>query len=326
VKTIFGSKHLGSNFQKFFKLLPHAIRIKKLIKKNKIDTVLSFLSRANYVNILSKNLDASHKCLISERNSTSIIYNSKSLMGRINRLLIGKLYPKSDGIIAISNGIKDDLVKNFNISTQKIEVIYNPIDLVDVQKKSNENIIHEWLENQSIQTVITVGRLDKQKNHSLLLQAFKKVGKILPETRLLILGEGPERKSLSSLISELGIDNKVQMPGIKNNPFKYLSRSDVFVLSSISEGFGNVILEAMACGCPVISTDCPSGPGEIITDGENGILVPVEDSSALCHAILNVLQNITLSKKLSKNALKRVNDFNLEKIVNQYHKFIINDR
>jgi glycosyltransferase involved in cell wall biosynthesis len=158
-----------------------------------------------------------------------------------------------------------------------------------------------------------------------LIKAFKEVIEILPETRLLIIGEGPDRNKLLNLIRELGIENRVQISGIKRNPFKYLSRANVFVLSSVSEGFGNVILEAMVCGCPVVSTDCPSGPREIITDGENGILVPVGNSAALSEVVLKVIKNHTLNKKLTMNALKRVDDFSLEKIVNQYHKIITDD-
>jgi len=301
------------------------IILKKLKKKNRIDTVISLLSRANYVNVLSRYFGSKHKCLLSERNLASLLYDSYRIRGKINRLLIRNLYPNCDRIIAISTGVKKDLEKNFNISEKKIEIIYNPIDIEDVAKLSKEKIKNEWLDNKLNKTIITVGRLDRNKNQALLIRAFKQVNELLPETRLLIIGEGQERNNLTTLITDMKINSKTQMLGLQNNPFTFLYRADLFVLSSDSEGFGNVILEAMACGCPVVSTNCQSGPNEIITDGKNGLLVPVNDTSALSDAILDVLQSAQLREKLVINANDRVSDFNLKKILNQYYQCITRD-
>jgi len=324
IKIYSGSKYHSSNFIKFIKLPFLALRLKRIIKQNNVKKVISFLTRANYVNILSRYCGSDHHCIISERNTPSLVYGSWSMTDIINRLLIRYLYPSCEEIIAVSKGVQIDLEDKFHISEDKISVIYNPYDIVQIKQKSQEDPKHVWLENISYTTIINIGRLEKQKNQTLLLRAFKQVNDRHPESRLLILGEGSERKHLSKLIRDLGIDSKVQIPGQQNNPFTYLSKADLFVLSSDFEGFPNVLVEAMVCGCPVISTDCPSGPNEIITHNINGILVPIGDIDAMSSAIVLLIKNNQLRNTLIKNAKKRVSDFSLDKIINQYYQLLLN--
>ncbi len=137
-------------------------------------------------------------------------------------------------------------------------------------------------------------------------------------SRLVILGDGGKRSNLEKLARQLGIERQVTFLGFQTNPFKYLARSDIFVLSSLWEGFALVIVEAMACGIPVISTRCPSGPDEIITDGVNGLLVPVADETALAEAILRLLKDKKLAVKLAQAGTKRAEDFAITKIIKQY--------
>jgi len=323
VKIIYGSKKEPPHIIKFLNLPLLAIKLKSVLKDYNINQALSFLNRANYVNIISKKLGSHHKCIISERNTASLVYDPKSLLGNINRYLIKKLYPGSDKIIAISGGVKTDLIENFNIPEEKVVVIYNPIDVNTIKSRSTEKIQHPWLDDESIKTIISVGRLEKQKNHALLIKAFRKVATRFPETRLLIIGEGGEREKLDQLITELMLEKYVELAGVHDNPFAYLSKADLFVLSSDFEGFGNVILEAMACHCPVISTDCRSGPNEIITNGKSGILVPVGDSDAMSDAIVSLLQNKPHSDSLAFNAQKRVLDFNVDIILKQFHQTLV---
>jgi N-acetylgalactosamine-N,N'-diacetylbacillosaminyl-diphospho-undecaprenol 4-alpha-N-acetylgalactosaminyltransferase len=308
---------------KFIKLPFHALHLKRISKKENIKFVLSVLNRANYVNIITKLLGCKHKCLISERNTPSYVYSSYTLTDIINRFLIRKLYPNSDKIIAISEGVKTDLITNFNIPEKLIDVIYNPIDIDAIKKQSEEKIEHRWLNDESLKTIISVGRLEKQKNHTLLIRSFQEVRSRLPDTRLIILGEGNERKNLHQLLSDLKLESYVELPGVFDNPFAYLSKANVFVLSSDFEGFGNVIIEAMACNCPVISTDCPSGPNEIISNNENGILVPVGDRDKLSNAIISLLRNKPYRELLANNAQKRVRDFNLDNIMLKYEQSLI---
>ena len=323
VKIIYGSKKDPPHIIKFLKLPLLAIKLKSVLKDYNINQVLSFLNRANYVNIISKYLGSPHKCIISERNTASLVYYPKSLLGNINRYLIKKLYPGSDKIIAISGGVKTDLIENFNIPEEKVIVIYNPIDVNTIKNRSTEKIQHPWLDDESIKTIISVGRLEKQKNHALLIKAFRKVATRFPETRLLIIGEGGEREKLGQLITELKLDKHVELAGVHDNPFAHLSKADLFVLSSDFEGFGNVILEAMICHCPVISTDCRSGPNEIISNNKDGVLVPVCDVDLMSEAIISLLQDKPRRDKLAANAQQRVLDFNLDTIVKQYQQALI---
>ena len=318
-----GSKITFYNSVKFIRLPFQAIKLANIIKKNKINTVLSLLNRANYVNILSHILTRKYLCIISERNTPSQVYWTSSLSDRINRYLIKKLYPHCDKIIAISEGVKSDLILNFNISKDMIIVIYNPIDIDDVKNKAQEKNQHMWFEDNSIKTIISVGRLEKQKNHALLIKAFNKVILRFPNTRLMILGEGSERNNLENLIKELDLMSKVELSGLQNNPFSFLSRAYMFAFSSNFEGFGNVIIEAMVCGCPVISTDCQSGPGEIIAHNKSGLLVPVGDQEAMSQAIISLLENQKLRKTLITEAYSRAQDFRLDKIIEQYYKTIL---
>lgn len=323
IKIYTGSKYHSSNILKFFKLPLLALRLKRFIKKNKIKVVISFLNRANYTNILARYYGSDHRCIISERNTPSLIYRSQSNTDIINRFLIRKLYPSSQAIIAVSKGVQKDLEEKFNIPEGKISVIYNPYDIDDIKQKSQEELKHKWLDNKTYQTIITVGRLEKPKNHSILIQAYKQVIESLPNVRLLIIGEGLERNRLTHLVAKLDLNNKIDFTGELKNPFSYVSRADLFVLSSDVEGFPNVLVESMICGCPVVSTNCRSGPDEIITNGTNGILVPVGNINALSNAIITILQNDQLKIDFKNNSEETVQDYEINKIVKQYWKILI---
>jgi glycosyltransferase involved in cell wall biosynthesis len=167
--------------------------------------------------------------------------------------------------------------------------------------------------------IVACGRLTAQKNHPLLLNSMALVLK-QTDARLLILGKGEKKDELEKLTQSLGIEKKVFFLGFKKNHHKYIARSSIFVLSSDWEGFSSVIMEAMACGVSVISTRCPSGPDEIITDGVNGLLVPVGDADAMAGAILRLLKDETLRKKLADAGRSRSEDFRVEKMVAGYEK------
>ena len=147
----------------------------------------------------------------------------------------------------------------------------------------------------------------------------------LPETRLLLLGEGRERENLIKLIRSHGLDSKIQILGQQNNPFSFLRRSDLFVLSSDFEGFPNALVESMICGCPVVSTNCKSGPEEIISDGVNGLLVPVGNKIALSNAICEVLKNEKLRLNLKKNALQSIKRFEISNIIQMYSQILVEE-
>ena len=197
-------------------------------------------------------------------------------------------------------------------------VIYNSIDIVKITTLLNNEVEHTCF-NENIPLITVCGRLTSSKNYPLLLKSFAIIQREI-KARLLILGEGEKRKSLEDLVDKLGIQDKVMFLGFQKNPFKYIAKSNIFVLSSSWEGFSIVIVEAMACGVPVISTRCPSGPDEIITDEVNGLLVPVANVDAMAQAILRLLKDESLSNRLAEAGKKRAKDFKVEKMVAEYER------
>nr|MBP3724350.1 glycosyltransferase [Campylobacter sp.] len=301
-----------------------AYKLAKIVKKHKFSQIVSFLNRANYINILAKFI-SKHNAIISERHFTSLAYQGKSLNSLINKFLTKWLYKKANLIICVSNLIKQDLENNFGIKTQKI-VIYNPYDIEKITKLSIEQPNFEICEK----SIICVGSLKAVKNHQMLIRAFSKISD--KEYKLYILGEGRLLKDLQNLVSELNLDNRVVFLGFDNNPYKYLSKAKIFVLSSNSEGFPNVLVEAMICGLPVISTDCKSGPREILAQNTDinlqlkndielakfGILTPINDIDKMTKAINLMIQDENLRNQYAKSIATRAMDFDISFIKKQY--------
>ncbi len=289
-----------------------------VIKKENPDLICSFMTYTNYLSVLALKLSRSKaRLILTEHNNLSIALKREKF-AFIKGILVRKLYPKADLIVCVSKGVLDDLSSSWGISYLKCRVIYNPVEIDRVQSFTKENASHPWF-HEDIPLLIACGRLTAQKNYSMLLRAVALLLKDTP-VRLVILGEGEDRSMLESYSKELKIHSNVAFLGFQSNPFKYLAKASIFVLSSSWEGFGNVILEAMASGAPVISTRCPSGPDEIITNGVDGILVPVGNEKALSDAILKLLSDQELRRRFSTNGRKRVADFKVEKIVAEYEK------
>lgn len=294
------------------------VRLAVVIKKTHPDIVFSLLTSTNITVILAKVLSRVRcKMIASEQTHPSVNLNNEPY-GGITRYLMKHTYPKADRIVAVSEGIKKDLIEAFSLPQEKIEVIYNPIDIIEAEMLSHEPVYHPWF-FENVPIVVAVGRLTKQKGYPHLMQAFSAVRQSSP-CRLVIIGKGEDEGNLARMVKALGIEGDVQFLGFQENPFKYMARSSVFVLSSLYEGFGNVIVEAMALGLPVISTDCPSGPSEIIEDRKNGLLVPVKDEKALAQAMVDVLSDHELRKSLSEEARRRAQSFGLDRIVKQYER------
>jgi len=318
-----------SGIKKLIRLPIIAYKLSKIIKQYNFTQVISFLHRANYVNSLSK-IFSNHKVIISERIASSSLYSDSSMTSKISRFLIRSLYNKADLIISVSKAIKYDLEQNFNITTKQI-VIYNPYNIEHINNLTKEKINIEINKEKSI---ITVGSLQKRKNHSMLIKAFSKIED--KEYRLYILGIGTEEENLKLLVKNLKIKDRVVFLGFDNNPYKYLAKCSVFVLSSNSEGFPNVLAEAMVCGCSVISTDCLSGPREILAPCSNenkrlfdnielaeyGILTAINNEKLLIKAFDLLLNNENLLNKYSIKAKERSLDFTIKNIVNEYKKVI----
>lgn len=194
--------------------------------------------------------------------------------------------PRAAGVIGVSRGVSEDIRHTAGLKRDKVHTIYNPILTDEFYRKASEPLDHPWLVSErDWLTVVTVGRLTEQKDHGTLLRAISEVNRQQP-VRLVVLGQGDRRKELEGLVEELGIGQIVEFAGFDPNPYRYIAAADVFALSSRWEGFGNVLVEALACGVSVVSTDCPSGPSEVLGNGEYGELVPVADSSALARSIV----------------------------------------
>lgn len=226
-----------------------------------------------------------------------------------------------DGIIATSEGIQKDLMVNFDQSGRKIKLIPNPVDLTLVQEKKKGVQPHPWLA-EAHPTLVTVGRLHPQKGHDILLTAVARVKKRYPNLKLIIVGQGEEEKALKQLAASLGIDQQVDFVGFQSNPYNYIAHADLFVLASRYEGFGIVLAEALALGVPVVASDCPSGPADILASGEAGYLFPPENISSLADGIMKVLEDGTLRQKYQKNGLRHVQQFAPSKIAAQYETLI----
>lgn len=234
-------------------------------------------------------------------------------------------YRSSDIIIATTQEMRHDLHYKLNLPLNKIKVIPNPIDLEMVRNLACEPVNDPWFKDNSLRNyklIITMGRLTEQKGFPYLLNAFKEIRNKIP-AKLVILGRGEKKRHLETLARNLDIYKDLKFMGFQTNPYKYIANSDLFVLPSLWEGFPNSIIEAMACGTPVVSTDCLSGPKEIINNGENGLLVPPKDYQALTNGILQILTKKKLARTLTESGFKRVKDFGVKKIVKKYEQLFL---
>jgi glycosyltransferase involved in cell wall biosynthesis len=193
------------------------------------------------------------------------------------------------------------------------------VDSEAVAAGAREPLEHPWFGPGQPPVVLAAGRLHPQKNFSLLLRAFRHVAQAR-DARLVILGEGSERARLEQVARELGIGRQVLLPGFERNPFRWMARATVFVLPSLYEGFGNVIVEAMAAGCPIVATRCPYGPQEIVEDGVSGRLVPVGQAEPMARAVLSLLQDPALSARLALRGKQRALDFAPAQIAGRYEQ------
>lgn len=265
-------------------------KLAQYLRQVRPHALLSTLHYNNEIVLLAKQFSGvPTRVVVREANTPSEeARNLKQFKKQITPLLMRCLYPKADGIIAVSRGVADDIAQITGIPIDRMQVIYNPSVTPDVAERAKEPLEHPWFAPGEPPVILGVGKLQTQKGFSTLIRAFAKVRQVRP-VRLLILGWGPDRPELEALVRSLGLETDVAMPSHEKNPYAYMSRSSVFALSSAWEGLPNVLIEALSVGLPVVSTDCRSGPAEILDRGRFGELVPVGDSDAMAAAILRVL-------------------------------------
>ena len=236
---------------------------------------------------------------------------------RVQPMMARRLYPLADGIVAVSHGVADDLARTIGLDRGRIDVVYNPVITPELYRQAAEPFSHPWFGDGAVPVVLGVGRLSAPKNFPLLIRAVANVRNRRP-VRLLILGEGEDRSALEALVKDRGLTDCVALPGFVDNPYVYMRRAQLLALSSNWEGLPTVLIEALACGCPVVSTDCPSGPSEILDAGTYGRLVPMGDENALAEAIIHSLDN-PHSAEFSQ---ERIRQFTIDYATDEYAKVL----
>jgi glycosyltransferase involved in cell wall biosynthesis len=330
----------------------YAYRLSNKIEHNSI--IISFLERANFVNIVSK-FFKKNIAIISVRTN---LQTGRTGIKSLNNYLVKVLYPKADLIVAVSHGVKQSLI-NLGLEEEKIKVIYNPYPIDQIRESAKEPL-GSYEEIFKHPVLITAGRLTKPKGQWYLLRVFKALKEKHKDLKLVILGEGELKEYLVKLSEGLGLKTyvwdrdklsesfDVYFLGFQKNPFKFIARSKLFVFPSLWEGFPNALVEAMACGVPVVSSDCRSGPREILapsTDfnyktqkpefAEYGVLMPVFEVKyknaeeplggkeiMWVETIDKLLEDESLRKNYSEKAKQRAEDFNIEKIVQEWKEII----
>jgi glycosyltransferase involved in cell wall biosynthesis len=266
----------------------------RLIRYLQQERPAAVLSASHYVNemaLWAKQLSrVPVRVVVSEHNQISqTVQHATQLKNRFTPWFAKWFYPWADGIVAVSQGVAQDLSAASGLPADAIQVIYNPVITPLFLEKAQEPLDHPWFAPGQLPVILGVGKLEAQKDFPTLIRAFAQVRDSCP-ARLMILGWGPDRPQLEALIAELGLTGDVALPGYIENPYAYMARAALFALSSAWEGLPTVLIEAMAAGVPVVSTDCKSGPQEILNRGQYGALTPVGDSQALAGAMLAVLK------------------------------------
>ena len=254
---------------------------------------------------------ATEHCTMSKvvANTTGLKYRLMPLWGRWALTSV-------DYIVAVSVGVADDLSVQTGIPRSRFQVIYNPVISQSIYEAAAAPVEHPWFQAGEPPVILAVGRLDKQKDFPMLVRAFRMV-RDSRSVRLMILGEGPDRSRIENTVREHRLSADVALPGFEHNPHRFMKRSAVFALSSAWEGFGVVLVEALALGLPVVSTNCTCGPAEILGDGRYGSLVPVADHQAMAQALLR-----TLDKPVQPDNSEHLQQFTTRSVVAQYISII----
>jgi glycosyltransferase involved in cell wall biosynthesis len=261
------------------------------LRRERPRVLVSSMGHANLIAIWAAKLAGGVAPLVvTEHNTLSQETQRQSrLVSRVWPHLLRTFYPWATTVVAVSRGAADDLARTAGLPRDRIEVVYNPVITPAMLALARQTPDHPWLAPGQPPVILGVGRLTGQKDFATLVRAFAEVRRRRP-ARLVILGEGPDRPAIEALARELGVADDMALPGFQDNALAFMAGSAVFVLSSAWEGLPTVLIEALAAGTRVVSTDCPSGPREILQDGRLGVLVPVGDAAALAAATLEALE------------------------------------
>jgi glycosyltransferase involved in cell wall biosynthesis len=294
-------------------VLKSVLPLSHYLKENRPHALLSHMSHANIAAMLAIKIARVKTQIVLVEHNTLSVSRSKLVRSKFLPNLMKWLYPHADNIVGVSEGVAQDLAFQLGLKRDNINVIYNPVVNDELIAKAKTPLDHPWFQEVTSPIFLAVGRLTEQKDFLTLLEAFSLVRK-QQVARLIILGEGDSRVELEAAIAKLELAEDVLLPGFVANPYPYMSKASAFILSSRWEGLGIVLIEAMACGCPVIATDCPSGPREILEEGKYGSLVPVGDIAALSASMLQVIE-VPINRDLLK---QRALYFSVDRAVFEY--------
>ncbi len=283
------------------KAVPKLVRY---LRQRKPDVLVSHLAHPNVAAVVAAACARTGtKVVLIEHNDNTFIDQgrSRSAASQALQQIKSLVYRRADEIVGVSEGVSDYVSRTFGVPREKLTTIYNPVVNDTLLERSQQPLAHPWFAEGQPPVLLASGRLREQKDFSTLLQAFSRVRQTRP-CRLLILGEGRLRAELEAEVAALGLQNDVALPGFVENPYAYMRRAALFVLSSRWEGLPTVLVEAMACGCPVVATDCPSGPAEILEGGRLGPLVEIANPEALAQAIVETLEAPVAHEQLEARA------------------------
>ncbi len=286
--------------------------LSRYLRRQRPTAILATLNHANIIAILAKQLANSQTKLFVREANTITHLKTPDLRDRIMPWLIKWLYPKAAGVITGSAGVAGDLENSALIPRPLIHIIYNPVVTEKLFAKAKKPLELPWTDDNT-PLIVAAGRLTEQKNFTMLIRAFAKVCKTT-SARLLILGEGEKREQLEQLINAMNPKEKIALPGFVNNPFPFMARADLFVLSSSWEGSPNALIQAIALGTPAVSTDCPFGPAEILANGKYGLLSPVNDEDALA---TNMIKSLESPIKVPDSAWQ---DYEQNRVIDSYYR------
>ncbi len=263
------------------------VPLARYLRRRRPDVLLAALAHANVAAVLARSLARVDTAVVVTHH-LALATGHTSPSARLWSWLRRGFYPRADAIVAVSRDAAADLARELHLPPERVEAIRNPVITPDLTARGSERLEHPWFAAGEPPVLVGIGRLTEQKDFSTLIRAFARL-RAQRHARLVILGEGDDRRALETMARDLGVASDVDLPGFVDNPYAYLTRAAVFVLSSIYEGLPTVVVEALALGTPVVSTDCPTGPREILEGGQLGQLVPIRDPVALAAAMGAVL-------------------------------------
>ena len=264
-------------------------RLVAYLRRERPRAMISALGHTNIVALWARRLaGVATRMIVTEHGSPPRPPQRSGPDRTLFAILMRRCYPGAHSVVAVSHGVADDVAARLGLPRGRIDVIYNPVVTPELVASARAPVDHPWFAPGQPPVVLNVGRLHRQKDQPTLIRAFERVA-ARSAARLVILGEGADRAALEALVEARGLAGRVDLPGFVANPYAYMARARAFVLSSLWEGLPTALIEALACGCPVVSTDCRSGPREILEDGKWGRLVPVGAVDQLATAMLAVL-------------------------------------